>query len=74
MLRYEHFTDNVLAGNSQHHLDLRVHCAKPERQDRQLHLRVLEGRPTRALSTALLGANKKGTLQPFYLFVELVSV
>ena len=33
----------LFLGNPQHHLDLRVHCAKPEGQDRKLHLGVLDG-------------------------------
>lgn len=31
----------VWAGNTEHHVDCRVHCAEPERQDKQLHQRVL---------------------------------
>jgi V-type H+-transporting ATPase subunit d len=40
------FADSFFLGNPQHHLDLRVHCAKPEGQDWQLHLGVLETRGT----------------------------
>ena len=32
---------NSNTGNSQHHLDIRVHCPEPKGQDRQLHQRLL---------------------------------
>jgi V-type H+-transporting ATPase subunit d len=72
--RYQNeLTNNFFTGNPQHHLDLRVHCAKPERQDRQLHLSVLDGLPLYihlvfsnscglCIFVALLGANKKRLL------------
>jgi hypothetical protein len=45
-MREDSFADSFFLGNPQHHLDLRVHCAKPEGQDWQLHLGVLETRGT----------------------------
>ncbi len=32
---------NTLTGNSEYYMDRRMHCAKPERKDRELHQCVL---------------------------------